>query len=154
MAIWKFLIPSTASLKIAGIVLASAGLAGAAFFAYTRGQDRGFQNAYSQFQTEIQQLNEDWKESIIDRDSEIESLVSNEFSKLDEQIRTYVMNDQAERELISRLDVLSSTLEEMRNESATTDFGNCQFSPEFERLLNTARESITGTSSDQPAPSP
>ena len=151
---WKFLIPSAANLKIAGIILASAGVAGTAFFAYTRGQDRGFQNAYSQFQTEIRQLNEDWYDIVERRDEIVITNITTQFSMLEQQIQDYIRNDERERELINRLDVLTSSLQEMRDESITTDFGMCDFSPDFERLLNAARESISRSAADSTPPTP
>lgn len=137
---WKFLIPSRARFRALGIVAVIIAMSGVFFLGYSRGQDRGFDNAYSTFQEDIRALDRQWRDTVLDRDEVILFNVSQAFNNLQQQIQQYLSNEERERELIGRLDVLSSTLQEMRNEAATADFGTCDLSPDFERLLNAVRE--------------
>lgn len=126
-------------------------ISGIFFLGYTQGQDRGFNNAYGEFKNDVQELNRSWQNAVQERDTKINQTISNQFNILDEQIQDYIRNDNRERELIQRLDVLSSTLQEMRDETQDTDFGECTFSPEFERLLNAARDAISAGNSNRTA---
>ena len=139
----KSLISGTAIkyLAVGGLIIAV--ISGIFFLGFSQGQERGFSSAYSEFKEDVSALDNAWRDAVDSRDIEITNLLSSQFELLDQQIQAYIRNDERERELISRLDVLSLTLQEMRDESETTDFGICEFSPEFERLLNDARDSIT-----------
>jgi hypothetical protein len=151
---YKFLIPTTANLKIAGMALGGIAIAGTLWWAYSQGQDRGFGNAYDQFQKDIDGLKKSWTESVIARDQEINAIVSSQFNDLEEKLRIYISNEESERELLERLAVIDSTLSEIRNETSTTNFGECNLSDDFERLLNSAQDAIRPSTTDSPTPSP
>lgn len=133
--------PALKFLAVAGILTAV--ISGIFFLGYSRGTDRGFDNAYDQFQRDVIALNESWVDAVATRDFAIIGDITNEFNRLQRELNQYLTNEQRERELLRRLDVVTSTLQEMQNESRTIDFGECTFSPEFERLLDAARNSIS-----------
>ena len=109
----------------------------------TFGLDRGYNKALNEYEEMLDNYNEQWYNTVLDRDEEWRASIDSAYRELQQQLEKYREVELREQELLTRLDVLEGTLDNIRNEYETTDFGTCDVSPDFDRLLNNAHQAAT-----------
>lgn len=107
------------------------------------GFSRGYDRAMDSFQKELQQVNRSWQAAVRDRDGLWQSEMNRAFNQLERQFNEYLEAERREAELLAEMAVLESTLKEIQNVYQGSDFGQCNVSPTFDRLLNDAYRSAT-----------
>lgn len=139
----RWLSPLHNKLRLIGLAAGALVVSAVFFWGYTQGQGRGFNQAYDRFSQELTQIDRQWRQLVSDRDAEVLSRITNEFDILDIRIQDYIRNDERERELLRRLEVINSTLTEIRNDAQNSDLGTCAVTDEFDRLLDQARDALS-----------
>lgn len=107
------------------------------------GLDRGYNKALNEYEEMLDNYNEQWYNTVLDRDKQWRASIDSAYRELQQQLEKYREVELREQELLTRLDVLEGTLDNIRNEYETADFGTCDVSPDFDRLLNSAYQATT-----------
>lgn len=107
------------------------------------GLDKGYNNALKEYQKTLDEYNKQWYNTLYERDDEWRAAIDSAYRELQSQLEKYREVELREQELLTRLNVLESTLDTIRNEYENTDFGTCAVSPEFDGLLRNAHQAAT-----------
>lgn len=119
----------------AGALLGGIWVAGMNF-----GLDRGYDRAMTNYEKALDRHNQEWYNTVIERDEDWKSQIDSVYSDLQAQIEKYQEVERREKKLLDEIAVLESTLVTIRNEYETANFGICQFSPAFDSVLHNAYE--------------
>lgn len=107
------------------------------------GTDRGYNKALDDYQEALDEYNQQWYNTVNQRDDEWRAEIDRTYRELQLQIEKYQEVERREQELLSQLTVLETTLIDIRKEYETTNFGFCNVNIEFDRLLNDAYQAAT-----------
>lgn len=107
------------------------------------GLDQGYERALDDYEKALDEYNIQWYNTLYERDDEWRAQIDSTYRELQLQIEKYQEVEMRERELLSQLAVLESTLVDIRNEYENKDFGFCNVNIEFDRLLNDAYQAAT-----------
>jgi len=110
------------------------------------GLDRGYNKALDEYQKTLDAQNEQWYDTLSERDNAWRGAIDSAYRELHAQFEKYREVEMREQELLNQIDVLEGTLNDIRNEYETTDFGSCDVSPEFDGLLRNAHKAATAGS--------
>ena len=107
------------------------------------GLDRGYNKALNEYEEMLDNYNKQWYNTVLERDEEWRASIDSAYRELQSQLEKYREVELREQELLTRLNVLEGTLDNIRNEYENTDFGTCAVSPEFDGLLRNAYQAAT-----------